>query len=129
MLQQIRLVAVKGLHKEVYRQNFYSMRQKEGESITHFIARLRAQAKFCEFTVTCTNEVNCGCQVNYSGDIVAGQMIAGLVNMENQKRVLAEAATLTTLEQKFQRLVSLETTDMSTPYFHKTMNPLALSYV
>jgi len=118
LLQQIRLVVVKGLHKEVHRQNFHFMRQKEGESITHFLARLRAQAKFCEFTVTCPNEVNCGRQVNYSGDMVAGQMIAGLVNMEHQNRVLAEAATLITLEQKFHRLVSLETMDMSTPYLH-----------
>ena len=129
LLQQVRLVAVKGLHKEVHRQNFYSMRQKEGESITHFLARLRAQAKFCEFTVSCPNKVNCGRQVNYSGDMVAGQMIAGLVNMEHQNRVLAEAATLTTLEQKIQRLVSLETTDMSIPYLHKTMHSLTLSNV
>ena len=123
LLQQIRLVAVKGLHTEVHRQNFHSMWQKEGESITHFLAWLRAQAKFCKFTVTCPNEMNCGHQVNYSGD---RQMIAGLVNMEHQNRVLAEAATLTTLEQKFQRLVSLETTDMSTPYLCKMMHPLAL---
>ena len=61
--------------------------------------------------------------------MAAGQMIAGLVNMEHQNRVLAEAATLTTLEQKFQRLISLETTDISTPYLNKTMYPLALSNV
>ena len=45
--------------------------------------------------------------------------------MEHQNRVLAEAATLTTLEQKFQRLLSLETTDMSTSYLHKLMHPLS----
>ena len=92
-------------------------------------AARRAQAKFCEFTVSCPNKVNCGRQVNYSGDMVAGQMIAGLVNMEHQNRVLAEAATLTTLEQKIQRFVSLETTDMSIPYLHKTMHSLTLSNV
>ena len=129
LLQQIRFVAVKGLHKEVHRQNFHSMKQKEGESITHFPARLHAQAKFCEFMVTYLNEMNCGGQVNDSGGMVAGQMIAGLVNMEHQNGVLAEAAMLTPLEQKFQRWVSLETTDMSTPYLHKMMHPLALSNV
>ena len=38
LLHHIWLVAVKGLHKEVYRQNVYLMRQKDGESVTHFLA-------------------------------------------------------------------------------------------
>ena len=41
-------------------------------------------------------------------------MIAGLVNNEHQTRVLAQAAVLVTLQQKFDLLVSLETTDKST---------------
>ena len=49
LLQQIKLVAVRGLHKKVYRQGFYSMGQKEGESDTHFLVRLRSLAKFCDF--------------------------------------------------------------------------------
>ena len=36
LLQYIKLVAVRGLHKEVHWQNFHSMKQKEGESIIHF---------------------------------------------------------------------------------------------
>ena len=54
-------------------------------------------------------------------------MIARLANLEHQSKVLAEAATLTTLEQNFNRLVSLETTDKTTPFLHNTMHPLALS--
>ena len=71
LLHKIWLVAVKGLHK-VYRQNFHSMRQKEGESVKHFLARLCAKAKFWEFSVACPNEMNCGQQVDYSNDMVAG---------------------------------------------------------
>ena len=127
LLQQIRLVTVKGLHKEVHRHEFHSMRQKEGESVTHFLARLRGQAKFCEFHVKCPNDQNCGQQVDYSDDMVAGQMIAGLAKLEHQSRVLAEATTLITLDQKFHRLVCLETTDKSTPRFHNATHPLALS--
>ena len=41
-------------------------------------------------------------------------MIAGLINNEHQTRVLAQAAVLVTLQQKFDLLVSLETTDKST---------------
>ena len=40
LLLHIRLVVVRGLHKEVHQQNFHSMGQKEEESITHFLARL-----------------------------------------------------------------------------------------
>ena len=40
LLHQIRLVAVKGVHKEVHRQTFHNMRQQEGEPVTHFLAKL-----------------------------------------------------------------------------------------
>ena len=56
-------------------------------------------------------------------------MITGLANMEHQSRDLVKATTLITLEQKFNRLVSLETTDQLTPHIHNTMHPLALSSV
>lgn len=38
LLWLIQLVAVRGLNKEVQRQNFHSMRQKEGESLMHFFS-------------------------------------------------------------------------------------------
>ena len=43
--------------------------------------------------------------------MVVAQMVAGLANIDHQTKILAEAATLTTLQQKFDRLVSLEMTD------------------
>ena len=129
LLQQIKLITVRGLHKEVYRQEFHSMRQEEGETITHFLARLRAVARFCGFVVVCPNEKNCGWQVNYSSDMVAGQMVAGLANAEHQSKILAEASNLTTLERKFDRLVSLEATAKSTPHLYNTTHPVAVSGV
>ena len=120
LLNQIRLITVKGTHKEVHRQQFHSMKQQEGELVTHFLARLRGKAKFCDFRIRCPNVTNCGQQISYSDDMVAGQMVAGLANSEHQSRVLAEAATLTTLEQKFNRLTCLESTDKATPHFHNT---------
>lgn len=66
LLQQIQ--PVRGLHKEV--DGFYSMRQKEWQSITHFLAWLWAWAKFCEFIVTCGNTTNCSWQVNYSNNML-----------------------------------------------------------
>ena len=119
LLHQIQLVAVKGLHKEVHRHTFHNIRQQEGEGITHFLAKFQSQARLCKFTVKCTNG-SCQQQVNNSEDMVAGQLVAGLLNMEHQVKILAEANILTTLEQKFHRLVSLETTDKATPPTFKT---------
>lgn len=58
---------------------------------------------------------------------LVNKMVAGLVNAEYQSKILAEAGTLTTLEQKFIRLVNLETTDKSTYYLHSDMSSLMLS--
>lgn len=54
-------------------------------------------------------------------------MVSSLVNAEYQSKILAEVGTLTTLEQQFIRLVSLETTDKSTYYLHGDMSSLMLS--
>lgn len=91
------------------------MRQKERELITHFPCQQ-------DFVITCSNESGYGQQVNYFRDIVTGQIVAGLVNIES--RILVEAATLTTLEQKFKRLVSLKTTDRVTCHFLNSIPPI-----
>ena len=89
LLNHIKSVAVRGLHKEVHRQTFQSIRQKEGEPVTHFLARLRSQADFCEFSVKCSNTPDCGRQISYAEDMISGQLIAGLINNEHQSRLLA----------------------------------------
>ena len=38
-------------------------------------------------------------------------MVAGLANLEHQSKILSKATTLLTLEEKFNRLVSLEKTE------------------
>lgn len=121
LLQHIRLIVVRGLHKEVHRHRFHNMRQHEWEGLTQFLAKLQAQARFCNFTVQCLNE-SCRQVVNYSEDMVAGQLVAGLTNKEYQSKLLTEANILTTVEQKFHRLVSLETTDTSAPHLQDRLN-------
>ena len=63
------------------------MRQKDGESVTHFLALLHAQGRFCEFRVACPNEMNCDCQGDYSNDMGARQMIAGLATTKHQENI------------------------------------------
>ena len=120
LLHQIWLVAVKGLHKEVHRHTFHNIRQQEGEGITHFLAKLQSQTRLSEFTVKCTKR-SCQQQVNYSEDMAAGHLVTGLLNTEHQGKILASANILTTLEQKFHRLVSLESTDKATHHLRNNL--------
>ena len=115
LLQHIKSVAAKGVHKEVHRQKFHTLHQSPGESITRYLAKLRAQAALCEFRIMCLNG-SCASQVSYADDMISGQMIAGLANIEHQSKILAEAAMLDSLQKKFDRLVSPETTDQSTSH-------------
>ena len=106
LLAYIKGIAVKGLHKEVHRVNFGKLKQSEGESITHYVARLKAQAALCEFSVNCS----CAQKVSFSEEMVSQQLVAGLLVSEHQSKLLSEATTLTTLQDKVVRLQSLEAT-------------------
>ena len=50
LMKMIKSVAVTVVHPEVYRQQFYALRQSDGESVTNFVSRLKAQAMLCAFT-------------------------------------------------------------------------------
>ena len=120
LLDHIKAVAVQGSHKEVHRQKFQAIKQEEGQNVTSYLAKLKSQAKLCDFNMECSG---CNQPVSYSTNMVSGQLIAGLHNTDHQARVLAEAATLTTLQSKFDRLVSLETTDLATKRLNMTVSP------
>ena len=62
---------------------------------------------------------------SYAEDMIAGQMIAGLANVEHQGKILAEATSLTTLKAKFNKSVSLETTDQAMSHLHYPPTPTA----
>ena len=117
LLDHIKSLAVRGVHKEVHHQKFHNLHQAEDESNTSYFARLRAQASLCEFRTSCPNNTG-GSQVSYAEDMISGQMIAGLVNVDHQGKVLAEAASLKDLQAKFDKLVSLEAMDQATTHLH-----------
>ena len=111
LLAHIKTVAVKQVHHEVHQMTFHGMMQQDGESITRWSARLKAQAFLCKFEVqSSTNPVTF---VSYADKAVATQLVIGLRNLEHKRKVLAEAATLTTLQSKIERLQLLETTEES----------------
>jgi len=66
LLEHIHSVAMKKVHPEVYRQQFFRMRQSEGETTTHYISRLKSQAMLCDFTQKYDN----GCTTSYSENMI-----------------------------------------------------------
>ena len=116
LLLWIKQIAVKGAHMEVHRNNFVQLKQKQGETINSYLGRLKASARLCEFKQaapeSCSNnDCNCpnhGVRVSYEDDQVSTQLVAGLYNTDHQARILSETTSLKTLDQKLQRLVSLE---------------------
>jgi hypothetical protein len=114
LLGHIQSVSVRGVHKEVHRMNFSKLTQSNGETITHFVSRLNSKASLCDFHVQCS----CTTKVPFAEEMVSQQLVAGLRNQDHQAKILGEAATLTTLSQKVDRLVSLETAEDATSTMH-----------
>ena len=111
LLNHIKSVAVRTVHKKVHRMVFNTMVQKDKESVTKFVAALKSQAALCQFKVSCSCDPPR--EISYADEMVAQRLIAGLANQEHQRRILSEATTLTTLQQKVERLCVLETTEES----------------
>ena len=116
LLGHIKSVAVKSVHKEVHRRTFNMMSQNDGERIPSWVARLRSQAVLCEFKKNCS--CNPSTVMSYADEMVAQRLVAGLSNQEHQRRILQEASTLVTLDQKIERLRVFETTEESSSVLH-----------
>ena len=116
LLKYIKSVAVKVVHPEVYRQQFFNLRQNDCETVTCFISRLKAQAMLCDFKTkgSCNIPV---CATSYAFDMIRSQLIAGIRNPTHQTKVLTEIATLKTLDDLTSRLLALEATDRASSQF------------
>ena len=136
LLTHIKSIAVKGTCKEVHRMNFFKIIQMEGETITQFVARLRAQAVLCQFRIEHTDSDGQIHLLSYVDDMVSQQLISGLSNHHHQTQVLSEASTLITLQAKIDKLQCLEATVSSTDQMRttprdttpSTANPIRSSY-
>jgi len=125
LLEYIKKAAVVSIHKEVHRQTFFRMVQGENESVNTFIAKLKAQAALCDFTVNsnCSKE-NCAHQqsVSFAEAMICHQMVSGLNDQDNQAQLLSEAEKLDTLEKKFERLLAMEAVSQCTPQLGPNMS-------
>ena len=127
LLDFIKSVAVKAVHPEVYRQHFYNLKQSDGETITSFISRLKAQAMLCRFQCAGTCGDN-NCTPSYAEEMIRSQLIAGLRNSSHQSKVLSEMEVLKTLNQLTTRLLTLEATERASSEFqlpHQTVSDVS----
>jgi len=116
LLSHIKSVAVKTVHPEVYRQQFFSMRQNENESVTRYISRLKSQAMLCDFVRRC-DCTDGNCRTSYSEDMLMSQVITGLFNSLHQSKILSDMAKITSLQELTERLLTLESTSQATTHF------------
>lgn len=116
MLKHIKSVAVKSVHKEVYRWRYGQLKQGDSEPVTKYAGRLKSEAILCDYKVKCT----CGETMSFAEEMVSQQLITGLVNPEHQSRVMSEAQDLPKLQDKIDRVISLETTDDATANIRST---------
>ena len=116
LLKHIKSIAVKQIHHEVHQMKFHMMSQQDGEPISRFVARLKSQAFLCKFSVDCACTPKTS--VSYADQMVAQRLVAGLRNVDHQRKILAEASTLTSLDAKIKRLQLLETTEESAGILH-----------
>jgi hypothetical protein len=116
MLKHIKSVAVKSVHKEVYRWRYGQLKQGDSEPITKYAGRLKSEAVLCDYKVKC----RCGESMSFAEEMISQQLITGLVNPEHQSRVMSEAQDLPKLQDKIDRVISLETTDDATANIRST---------
>ena len=64
LLAKIQETAVIGKNKSVHRKEFYEIVQAPDEQLKLFVAKLKAKAERCNFTMTCTDG-NCNTIINY----------------------------------------------------------------
>ena len=116
LLGHIKHVAVGSTHKDYERWKFNQICQQEGEPITKFVARLKAQALLCDFNI----HVSVGktkVAHSYAEDMISQRLTSGVVNPEHREKLLSEAPNMQSLKEKVDKLMSLEATEQVSSKF------------
>ena len=97
------------------------MRQGEGEDLAQFLAKLKAKAALCDFSVIAHRplaESDEPGPLSYEEDVLQTQLIVGLRNTDHQNRILAEADQCPDLETTYRRLQAMQTAENSERTLH-----------
>ena len=87
-LELLQQIAMKTENVWCLRENLHNMMQDTGEPVTGFAARLKGQARLCQYTLTCS----CGCNVrnDFTDTVVMGDLVRGLSDLEIKTLILSE---------------------------------------
>ena len=110
LLRFIKVIAVRGVHKEVYRAAFQSMHHQQGELYQDYVAKLKAKAELCQYMMVapvCKDDL-CNCsghkrQLYYRDEMVGTQLVAGAFNKVHQAKLFSDTASLHSLKDKLYR--------------------------
>ena len=101
LVEQIKKIAVRVVHKTRHLQNMWTMVQSPEESIRAFVSRLIGTAELCDMFVTCSR-VGCTQKTSYRDEVVRQALLRGMHDGDIRTRVLSrtqneELKTLATL--------------------------------
>ena len=116
LLDHIKHVAVGSTHKDYERWKFNQICQQEGEPVTKFVARLKAQALLCDFNIH-VSAGNTKVAHSYAEDMISQRLTSGVINPEHREKLLSEAPNMKSLKEKVDKLMSLEATEQVSSKF------------
>ena len=102
LLGEMKKLVVKYQNPAVYVEEFLTTKQEGGESVRHYLSRLKGVTNRCEFVVTCTcckkeNKACCDAKVSYADNITKFKLVSGLADSDIKEDALG--LEFTTLEE------------------------------
>ena len=88
LVEQIKKISVRVVHKTRHLQNMWAMTQSPEESIRAFVSRLVGTAELCDMFVTCSKS-GCTQRTSYRDEVVKQALLRGMHNGDIRTRVLS----------------------------------------
>ena len=88
LLAEIKILAVRVVHKTLHLQNMWSMSQTPGEPIRAFTSRLIGTADLCDLSISCSKS-ECNQKTSYRDEVVLQALLKGMHDVDIRTRVLS----------------------------------------
>ena len=89
LVKLVKKIAVKSENVWCLREKLHTMTQDTGEPVSKWSARLRGQARLCEYTLECS-KAGCDQENDFSETVIMGELVRGLADPEIKQLVLSE---------------------------------------
>ena len=88
LIQQVKKIAVRVVHKTLHLQNMWSMVQAPDENVRAFVSRLLGTAELCDLFITCS-KIGCSQKTSYRDEVVQQALLKGMNDSDIRTRVLS----------------------------------------